>query len=246
MTTPQLENGYVRIATETMKELAKIRISGQAYQVLNFIFLKTYGWQKKEDKISLSQFVSGTNLSKVAVCKALNKLSEMNIIIRKWGSTKKGNKTPSIYRFQKNYRTWKALPKKVTLPKKVKGSTKKGNRVVPIMVHTKDTITKDTITKDTIPPYIPPQLWKEFIIHRKMLRKPLTEKAKSLVINKIKKLKEKGNNPVELLEAAIEKGWLTVYPPKNGNKPQPKTFQQIARERTAKTLSNWQPKGAQK
>jgi len=52
MANPQIENGYTRIANETMDALAKIRIPGQARQVLDFILRKTYGWNKKTDMIS--------------------------------------------------------------------------------------------------------------------------------------------------------------------------------------------------
>lgn len=83
MANPQIENGYTRIANEIMDALAKIRIPGQARQVLDFILRKTYGWNKKTDMISLSQFVEGTGLSKVAVCKGINKLLGMNIITKK-------------------------------------------------------------------------------------------------------------------------------------------------------------------
>lgn len=151
-----LENGYVKITNKSMEALAKIRIPGQARQVLDFILRKTYGWNKKTDMISLSQFVKGTGLSKVAVCKSINKLLMMNIITKKGNAlslfTKKGKDIVITYGFQKNYNHWLSLPKKVTLPKKVKDVTQKGNLTLPILDTTKDTITKDTITKDTILP----------------------------------------------------------------------------------------------
>lgn len=146
MANPQKENGFVPISRELLEALAKIRISGEARQVFDFIMLKTYGWGKKEDKISLSQISLGTGMSRVTCCKAINKLESMNII------TKKGNSNINIYGILKNYEHWKPLPKKVTavklLPKKVMTVTKKGNSLLPKKVHTIDTITKDTITID--------------------------------------------------------------------------------------------------
>ena len=56
MASPQLKDGYVAIANEIMDALAHIRIPGEARQVLDVILRKTYGWKKKEDEISLSQF----------------------------------------------------------------------------------------------------------------------------------------------------------------------------------------------
>lgn len=148
MKNPQLENGFIRISTELFDALCGIRISGEARQCLDVIIRKTYGFQKKEDKISLSQFCALSKMTRVAVCKSLLKLREMNLII-----TKKGNENITSYRFNKDFDAWKPLPKKVIiqklLPKKEIGITKKGNNPLPKMVHTIDTV-KDTITKDNI------------------------------------------------------------------------------------------------
>jgi len=161
---PQLENGYTKIANEIMESLAKIRIPGEAMQILLFILRKTYGWGKKDDRISLSQFVEGTGLKKPTLCKAINKLKKLNLII-----TQKGNLTYTTYCINKRYKTWIPLPKKVTLPKKVKGITQKGNKSLPKKVHTKETNTKETNTKETI--YIVIfDFWnsKNIIVHRKL------------------------------------------------------------------------------
>ena len=149
---PQLENGHTRIANEIMDALAGIRIPGQARQVLDVIIRKTYGWQKKTDKISLSQFAESTGMTKVTVSKAINKLLKMNLITKEGSAlscfTKKGNDYSIIYGLQKDYGKWLPLPKKVTLPKKVKNVTQKGMETLPKMSTTKETITKETITKD--------------------------------------------------------------------------------------------------
>ena len=47
------------------------------------IFIKTYGWKKKEDWIALSQFQSMTGISKPSIIRALNKLFTKNIIYKK-------------------------------------------------------------------------------------------------------------------------------------------------------------------
>ncbi len=144
MVNPQWETGYTKIANEIMDALARIRIPGEARQVLDAILRKTYGWNKKQDEISLSQFKIMTGLSSVHIVRARKKLLKMNIIT----VTQKGNEKALIYRFQKNYDRWKVLPKKVTLPKKVIGVTQKGNKPLPKKGNTKDKY-KDNSTKDT-------------------------------------------------------------------------------------------------
>lgn len=108
MANPQLENGYVKIATEIMEAFARYRIPGEARQVLDFILRKTYGWNKKEDEISLAQFIVGTGLKKPTVCRSIHKLIHLNLII------KKDNGKKVIYRFNKDFSTWKILSKKIT------------------------------------------------------------------------------------------------------------------------------------
>lgn len=174
MASPQLENGYIKIATEIWEALTSIRISGEARQVLDFIIRKTYGWGKKEDKISLSQFALATKISKISVIKAINKLISMNLI------TKKGNQNTNSYKFNKDFSSWKPLPKKVII-------TKKGNMSLPKKVHTINTNTINTISvsKET-----PKQLTSKNMNNQQLndgdivyedeneeYRKPLKEKA---------------------------------------------------------------------
>jgi len=70
--------------------------------------------------------------------------------------------------------------------------------------------------------WLDPILFKDFIDHRSKLRKPMTDKAKSLFISKLTGFYEKGYNPKELIETAIERGWQTVFEPKmdKGNRVQ--------------------------
>lgn len=142
MANPQLEHGFIRIATEIIEALAHIRIPGEARQVLDAIIRKTYGFNKKEDEISLSQFCLMTGLNRPHVCMAIHKLRAMNMI------TEKGNGDTNIYSLNKDFESWKPLPKKVTLPKKVIEITEKGKKSLPKKVHTINNNTIDTFTKD--------------------------------------------------------------------------------------------------
>ena len=64
MANPNTEDGFIMIATELFKALYKIRIAGEPRQILDFIIYKTYGFKKKMDWISLSQFVDETGINK--------------------------------------------------------------------------------------------------------------------------------------------------------------------------------------
>ena len=119
MASPQVEDGYVRISTELFDALIKIRISGEARQLLDFIIRKTYGFQKKEDIISVSQFNEATGINKPCIIRGIHKLVEMNIVI------KKDNGVIPTYCLQKDYIAWKPLSKKITVIKKDKKSYQK-------------------------------------------------------------------------------------------------------------------------
>lgn len=149
MASPQKEDGYTPIANEILDALCmkSVLLSDYEWTCLMFIFRKTYGWGKPEDRISLSQFVSGTHIQRSHVCRSLKKLLKKRII------TQSGNGYHVTYSFQKNYELWKSLPKQVILPNQVmvKTVTQTGNELVPNQVmgvvpnqaHTKETITKE-------------------------------------------------------------------------------------------------------
>jgi len=146
--TPQLEDGFTRVANEIFDNLCKINLSAYQTRVIHFIFRKTYGYNKKEDWISVSQIVIATGLHKAHVSRTKKELILRRLV------TSNGNKIA----FQKDSRLWQELPRQVT-NKKVTNLglrvTNSGAKVtnlgekLPVQADTKDNIQK-TITKDTI------------------------------------------------------------------------------------------------
>ena len=153
MASPQLENGYIKIANELTKAFCCNRIRGQAWQVLWSILHKTYGYNKKEDWISHSQIVILTGLKKGNVSRELSILITMNIVIR----------SDNRLSLNKNYDTWK-LSKVITkkslsevITPVIRSDTKvirsDGNK----RQYTKDNTTKD-ITVRTVSGFGNPQI----------------------------------------------------------------------------------------
>lgn len=138
MASPQLENGYLKIANEIIEALTAYRLPGEQMQCLLFILRKTYGFNKISDMISNSQFVTGTGLKKPNVCRAIKGLINKNIVI------KIDNNYVPTYQFNKNYKTWKVLSKKIT----AKSVIKTDNQVLSKLIPTKDIITKDNLRED--------------------------------------------------------------------------------------------------
>lgn len=126
MANPQKENGYTAIANEIAEQLAKVNFSAYEMRYLWVLWRKTYGWNKKNDKISLSQFEKATGLKRKDICLVANKLLKRNIII----------KNNLLISFQKDYTKW-GSPYRGTVPIEGMGSPCRGNKVVPVEGHTK-------------------------------------------------------------------------------------------------------------
>jgi len=141
-----VKDGYCKIANELMGALGRIRIPGEANQILNVIIRQTYGWNKKKDQISLSQFVEKTGIKKPNVRRAIKTLQGMNLIIvgrialskKIMSVIEKDNADIPSYGINKDYETWKPLSKKITV-------IEKDNRSLSKKIPTKDTITKDKV-----------------------------------------------------------------------------------------------------
>jgi len=141
MANPQVEDGYCKIANKIMEALSHTRIPGEARQILDVIIRKTYGWNKKEDMISHSQFAEITGLSRGNVYRGLNKLKQMNLIVLVPSKARAGS---CIYSINKDFDTWKRLPSKTQVPSKKKQLPSKVKAKLP----SKTQVTKDK--KDTI------------------------------------------------------------------------------------------------
>lgn len=113
MAAPQAENGFTRIANDILEALARIRIPGEARQILDVILRKTYGWGKKEDHISLSQFHEATGIKKPSIIRAIKQLLAMKLII----VSEKANAKGQVYAFKKDFDSWQPREKRVTVKK---------------------------------------------------------------------------------------------------------------------------------
>jgi len=65
--------------------------------------------------------------------------------------------------------------------------------------------------ENNLPSIINKDIFDSFIQMRKAVKKPMTEKAKEILINKLILLDKKGYDVNKLLSLAIERCWLSVY-----------------------------------
>lgn len=70
------------------------------------------------------------------------------------------------------------------------------------------------------PPWIPEESWKGFEAMRVKIRKPMTDRAKAMIVKQLENLKAEGHDPVAVLAQSEVHSWADVYPIKaNGGKP---------------------------
>lgn len=94
--SPQLENGYIKVANEIMDAFCRFRIPGETRQILDAIIRKTYGWNKKEDWIAQSQIILMTELLKGNVSRGLSEAITHRLVI----------KCDNKIKINKNYKEW--------------------------------------------------------------------------------------------------------------------------------------------
>lgn len=146
MDNPQLENGYTKLADEVLENLIKSELSGSEFRIVLFVIRKTYGFNKKEDSISLSQFQKGTCLTRTTISHSLQNLVNMAILVK--------TAIPyqaTFYKFNKYAESWRVV-KHARLVKWKRGGSKDlimevVKPAIPTIDNTKYNITTRDITR---------------------------------------------------------------------------------------------------
>lgn len=116
MKSPQLENGYTRIANEILEVVSKAKFNGTQFKILIIIWRYTYGFNRKDSEFSLKFLSEATNCNKQQIKRELDKLIEKKVVI----VIKESD--PNISRrlsFNKKYTEWEVdgieYSKKITV-----------------------------------------------------------------------------------------------------------------------------------
>lgn len=167
------------------------------------VFALIYGFsQDGESEFSGSRsYISETfNISRPTVDKALKSLIEKQLIIKQ--TTYVNN--VQINRYKISLQVVKKLYRGGKETLRVGGKETLPNNTTKIKKYS-DNNNLDIAIKD-------------FIDHRKKLKKPMTDRAIDLFIVKLNKLDKSESGQIELINTAIERGWLSVYPANSLNK----------------------------
>lgn len=149
MTSPQTKNGHIQIATggvdnDVFSALIHARLSGVEYQIVLLVIRKTWGYKKKEDWISLTQFQEETGAKRSYICRAIRRLVTCGILVTR--------KSPqqTFYSFNKLFSEWVVTPKSLVTSTSLPSDVQDNGVVTPTS-HTKETITKEKIQKKSSP-----------------------------------------------------------------------------------------------
>ncbi len=239
MASPQKEDGYTPIANAIMDALIATNLTGQEFRIAMLIIRKTYGFNKCEDAVSLTQMMAATGMSKIRCSQIINSLQLQKIVT----VTQNINGILKKYKFNKDFEGWDTVTENCNSIGKMKSTvTEKRNAPLQKTVTTKDTLTKDTLTKDRttlsdvviekenhtlfpapflFPQWIPENTFLEFVQLRKKLRKPLPAESYPRFFIKLKKLCDDdttGETTAELiLDQSIVNGWQGIFELKKSN-----------------------------
>lgn len=164
MGKPQTEDGYLRIANELFDAILAFSFTGRQQKIISAVMRKTYGFNKTQDEIGLTQFVNMTGIEMKHVSTVIAELVEMNVLIVSNGTHAR------LIKINKSYQEWVSLKKGVSLKKvslkEVKDSPYIGDKTLPNLGNTKDIpkdIPKDIDTADKKPSAISLKTWLEKI-----------------------------------------------------------------------------------
>lgn len=139
-----MDSKYFKISNEYQDAKCRIRIPGQAGQILTVIERLTFGWNKKEAIISYKKFRKMTGMNDWSILRSKKTLIKMNII----NTLKKESEKDISYRIQTDYTKWKTLSKKSTLKKESEDPLKKVNKTLSKKRVSQQGLIKDINIKD--------------------------------------------------------------------------------------------------
>ena len=102
MADPKVKNGYTRIAHELLEALCLVGLNGAEFRVVLAVVRATYGWQKREAELSLTDLRNMTGLGRRTLIYSVQNLQTKNVM----QVTKQEHGQRNLYALNKDYETW--------------------------------------------------------------------------------------------------------------------------------------------
>lgn len=103
MASPQVENGYTRVANEILEQLIKLTLNGTQLRIVLLLWRETYGFSRKECKFSDSYIAARLGIKRQNAHTEFKILESAGIIITTVKPTFSSSRTVS---FGKDYDAW--------------------------------------------------------------------------------------------------------------------------------------------
>lgn len=242
-----IDDGYTRFANELLEAIASADLTARQLKVMLAYVRKTYGFNKKTDRIADEQIAQLTGLSRQNVNKAKKELISMNCLFMD-GNQIGVNIEVSAWQFSKCLQVSNFVSKLET--KNV--SKLETLNVSKLETHKRHSLkTKENINKPPISPkkisqkfdpletelpdWLSAETWLSWVTYRKEIGKSIKSKQSvTQAINVLSRSLEKGYTPEEIINQSIASGWQGIFEPKTPKgKSQPKPQQRAMQENFA-------------
>lgn len=239
-----IDDGYTRFANELLEAIASADLTARQLKVMLAYVRKTYGFNKKTDRIADEQIAQLTGLSRQNVNKAKKELISMNCLFMD-GNQIGVNREVSAWQFSKCLQVSNFVSKLET--KNV--SKLETLNVSKLETHKRHSLkTKENINKPPISPkkisqkfdpletelpdWLSAETWLSWVTYRKEIGKSIKSKQSvTQAINVLSRSLEKGYTPEEIINQSIASGWQGVFEPKTPKgKSQPRPQQRAMQE----------------
>ncbi|EII4874918.1 replication protein [Escherichia coli] len=242
-----IDDGYTRFANELLEAIASADLTARQLKVLLAYVRKTYGFNKKTDRIADEQIAQLTGLSRQNVNKAKKELISMNCLFMD-GNQIGVNSEVSAWQFSKCLQVSNFVSKLET--KNV--SKLETLNVSKLETHKRHSLkTKENINKPPISPkkvsqkldpletelpdWLSAETWLSWVTYRKEIGKSIKSKQSvTQAINVLSRSLEKGYTPEEIINQSIASGWQGIFEPKTPKgKSQPRPQHRAMQENFA-------------
>lgn len=242
-----IDDGYTRFANELLEAIASADLTARQLKVMLAYVRKTYGFNKKTDRIADEQIAQLTGLSRQNVNKAKKELISMNCLFMD-GNQIGVNSEVSAWQFSKCLQVSNFVSKLETknVPKLETLNVSKLETHKRHSLKTKENINKPPISPkkvsqkfDTLetelPDWLSAETWLSWVTYRKEIGKSIKSKQSvTQAINVLSRSLEKGYTPEEIINQSIASGWQGIFEPKTPKgKSQPRPQHRAMQENFA-------------
>lgn len=223
------DNGFTRIANELLEAIASADLTARQLKLMMAYIRKTYGFNKKTDRIADEQILQLTGLSRQNVNKAKKELLSMNCLLME-GNQIGINKEVSAWQFSKCLQVSNLVSKSetecvskletlpVSKPETHKRHSSKDNKdninKPPIVPQADKPKSFDPLNAE-LPNWLPKEVWSSWVCYRKEIKKAIkSQQTVTQAVNLLERSLAKGYQPDEVINPSIANGWTGLFEPK--------------------------------